>query len=105
MLNSIEPTRPLGTFATAFEGVKGPKAAKLRQRPAVNINNIQGATMPRPSDRAIKRQAELDRQTQQAAPTRLDSITIGAEKTRGPKPGGIRNNLKTIDLRRTGRRS
>ena len=105
MLNSTEPTRPLGTFATAFEGVKGPKAAKLRQRPAVNIKDIQGATMPRPSDRAIKRQAELDRQTQQAAPTRLDSITIGVQQTAGRKPGGIRNNLKTIDLRRTGRRS
>jgi hypothetical protein len=59
--------------------------------------------MPRPSDRAIKRQAELDRQTQQAQPVRMDSITIGVEPSGGKKPGGIRNNLKTIDLRRTGR--
>jgi hypothetical protein len=60
--------------------------------------------MPRPSDKALKRQAELDRQTQQAAPTRLDNITIGVKPSGGVRPGGIRNNLKTIDLRRTGRR-
>jgi len=61
--------------------------------------------MPRPSDRAIKRQAELDRQTQQATPVKLDNITIGVTPSGGVRPGGIRNNLKTIDLRRTGRRS
>lgn len=61
--------------------------------------------MPRPSDRALKRQAELDRQTQQAAPIKMDSITIGVEQSAGRRPGGIKNNLKTIDLRRTGRRS
>lgn len=61
--------------------------------------------MPRPSDRAIQRQVELDRQTQQAAPTRLESITIGVEKSGSKRPGGIKNNLKTIDLRRTGRRA
>lgn len=61
--------------------------------------------MPRPSDRAIQRQAELDRQTQQAAPVKLDNITIGVTPSGGARPGGIRNNLKTIDLRRTGRRA
>lgn len=61
--------------------------------------------MPRPSDRAIQRQIELDRQTQQAAPIKMDSITIGVQQSAGRRPGGIRNNLKTIDLRRTGRRS
>jgi len=61
--------------------------------------------MPRPSDKALQRQAELDRQTQQAAPTRLESITIGVNPSGAKKPGGIKNNLKTIDLRRTGRRS
>lgn len=61
--------------------------------------------MPRPSDRALKRQAELDRQTQQAQPVRLDSITIGVDTNAAKRPGGIRNNLKTIDLRRTGRRA
>ncbi len=61
--------------------------------------------MTRPSDRAIKRQVELDRQTQQAAPVRMDSITIGVDTSSAKRPGGIRNNLKTIDLRRTGRKS
>lgn len=61
--------------------------------------------MPRPSDKAIQRQVELDRQTQQAAPVRLDNITIGVTPEGGRRPGGIKNNLKTIDLRRTGRRS
>ncbi len=61
--------------------------------------------MPRPSDRAIKRQVELDRQTQQAAAVKMDSITIGVTPSGGKKPGGIKNNLKTIDLRRTGRRA
>ena len=61
--------------------------------------------MPRPSDKALQRQAELDRQTQQAEPVRLESVTIGVTPRGAKKPGGIKNNLKTIDLRRTGRRS
>lgn len=60
--------------------------------------------MPRPSDLALKRQAELDRQTQQREPTRLDTLTIGVEPSASRRPGGLKNNLKTIDLRRTGRR-
>ncbi len=60
--------------------------------------------MPRPSDKALQRQAELDRQTQQAQATRLESITIGVNTSSAKRAGGIKNNLKTIDLRRTGRR-
>lgn len=58
--------------------------------------------MPRPSDRAAKRQAELAKQSQ-STPIRLDNITIGVTPQGAVKPGGRRNNLKTIDLRRTGR--
>ncbi len=61
--------------------------------------------MPRPSDRAIQRQIELDRATQQRTPLRLESVTIGVTQQGGKRPGGIKNNLKTIDLRRTGRRA
>ncbi len=60
--------------------------------------------MPRPSDIALQRQAELDRQTQQRTPVRLESVTIGVNTSSAKRAGGIKNNLKTIDLRRTGRR-
>lgn len=56
----------------------------------------------RPSDKAIKRQAELDSQSQ--GPTRIETVTLGGAKPAPRRPGGIKNNLKTINLRRTGRR-
>jgi hypothetical protein len=59
--------------------------------------------MPRPSDRAIQRLA--DKESQQPAVTRLDSITLDPGKTAAKKPGGLKGNLKTIDLKRMGRRA
>lgn len=58
--------------------------------------------MPRPSDRAIRRLA--DKEMQKPAVTRLDSITLDPGNTAAKKPGGIKNNLKTIDLKRMSRK-
>lgn len=59
--------------------------------------------MPRPSDRAIQRLADKERQ--QPAVTRLDSITLDPGLTAAKKPGGLKGNMKTIDLKRLGRRA
>lgn len=59
--------------------------------------------MPRPSDRAIKRLA--DKKQQQPAVTRLESITLDPGTNAAKRAGGIKNNLKTIDLKRLGRRA
>jgi len=58
--------------------------------------------MSRPSDKAIQRQAELDRQ--QTQPTRIHNVTLGPSTNAAKRTGGIKNNLKTVSLRRTGRR-